>query len=542
MTIRSLLLISLIAIFGLLSSCTNGNETTKVMSFNIRYANPNDGINAWSNRHDLVYDFLNEQKPDIIGFQEALKIQVDQLSNELNAYSYVGAGRDDGKDSGEFTPIFYRKDKYDLLSSSHFWLSETPEVVGSKAWGAVLPRIVTWVQLQDKQNGYIFYVFNTHLSHVSAYARNESTILLLNKIKTIAGSAPVVLTGDFNATPEERMYTTMTNNWKGYKQLWDSRAVSFSDDEPFQQTFNGFNAETPTIVIDHIFVNGYFDVERFVTHKVLKDDVFISDHYPISSELSFRLNKREEQGKSLKLKQRVKQPIINIEGLCFYDSVQINIEPQGRNAKIFYTLNSDEPDTTAELYAGPILLKESTTIKAKSFRNNMYPSALVTQSLIRKRKNNAQLVEVIPMADEKYYSKDNKALFDNKNGNIDNLSDGSWVGFNGTDNDFLFDFKRPAKVSELYLSGLSQPAKWIVMPSKIEVKTSNDGIHYTSIATKKLNPSFDETQTTRFIEQLNFKAKARFVKIAVYNGGLLPPKHSGNGNPSWFFIDEMVLQ
>ncbi len=512
------------------------------MSFNIRYDNPQDGVNAWSNRKALVYEFLDEKRPDIIGFQEVLKSQLDQLSEQLTDYEYTGVGRDDGHDSGEFVPVFYAKEKFELLASSHFWLSETPEIAGSKSWGAVLPRIVTWLQLKDKTNGYIFYVFNTHFSHVSAFARNESAILLLNKIKTIAGQAPVILMGDFNAQPSERMYTTLTNNWEGYLQMWDTRYLPIESKDTNHQTFNGFDPETPEIVIDHIFTNGFFDIKSFTTHQVIKNNVFISDHYPIMAEFVFRHNRRSEQGPRKRLLQNAQVPIINPAQWCFYDSVLVEIRPQGAQSDIFYTLNGEQPDPSSALYKKALMIKESQTVKARSYTDNMYPSAIVSSTVIKKKQSKARLAEVVPEPDKKYFSKGYKALFDGKRGNDNDLSDGSWCGFNGTDNDFLFEFKQKSTVSELYVSALSQPAQWIVSPSKIEVRTSDDGIHFSKVATQDIQPVFNEATNERLLYHLPLKAAARYVKISIYNGGLLPESHSGNGNPSWFFIDEVILQ
>ncbi|MBS2210084.1 endonuclease/exonuclease/phosphatase family protein [Carboxylicivirga mesophila] len=542
MNLRILIILCIITVGGFLYFCSEEDRELQVMSFNVRYDNPADGINAWSNRKDMVYRFINEQQPDIIGFQEALKNQMDDLQGNLESYSHVGVGRNDGKESGEFVPVFYLKDKYELLASSHFWLSETPEIPGSRSWGAALPRIVTWVQLKERQNGYIFYVFNTHFSHVSAYARNESAILLVNKIKTIAGEAPVVLTGDFNAQPDERMYNTLTENWAGYHQLWDSRTLPIKETVESQQTFNGFNPETPEIVIDHIFINGFFNVQTFNTHQVTDNKVFISDHYPITARLSFRMNKREVQSEGKKLMQNAQMPIIEYEQLCFFDSTIINIKPQGQNATIFYTLEDEQPDSSCTQYQKPITLKSSGTIKARAFAKDMYPSHVATQTLIKRKPNDARLIEVIPEADEKYYSPNYQSLFDNKQGNPIKLDDGSWCGFNGTDTDFLYDFKKKVHLEEVYVSCLSQPSQWIVNPSKIEIRTSNDGINYQVVASKVLPTSFNESETEHMVVHLPFTAKASYVKVSVYNGGILPDTHSGRGNPSWTFIDELVVQ
>ncbi|WP_185969019.1 endonuclease/exonuclease/phosphatase family protein [Carboxylicivirga sp. M1479] len=512
------------------------------MSFNIRYDNPNDGINAWANRKALVYSFLKEATPDIIGFQEVMKHQLDDIQINLEQYHYVGAGRDDGKEKGEFTPVFYLKNKYELLASSYFWLSETPEIPGSVSWGATYPRIVSWVQLKDIQQGYIFYVFNTHFSHMSSYARNESTILLLKKMNTIASGAPLILTGDFNAQPNERMYTTMTENWQDFDQLWDSRELPLDNKPVSIQTYNGFNDETPEVVIDHIFVNGFFDAKHFNTYKVKEDGIYISDHYPIMADLSFRLNQREAQGAVKKLKQNTPAPLIEPQPLCFYDSSKVQISSQGSNTNIYYTLNGEIPDTSSALYNKAITIKNSGQLKARAFQHNMYPSATVSQQYIKKIPTKARLIEVIPQPDEQYFSGSYAALFDGQQGSIDQFNDKYWIGFNGTDNDFLFDFKQRSNIREVYLSCLSHPAKWVATPSMIEISISNDGITYKKIHTASYQASFDESQSQHHLLHMPFKARARYLKISVYNAGLLPATHSAKGNPSWLLIDELVVQ
>ena len=512
------------------------------MSFNIRYDNPRDGINSWDNRKDLIFPFLKEHKPDIIGFQEVLKNQYEQLQYELDDYNFVGAGREDGNSEGEFVPIFYLKEKYELLASSHFWLSENPEIIGSKSWGAALPRIVTWLQLKDQQNGYIFYVFNTHFSHVSSYARNKSALLLLNKIKTIAGEAPVILTGDFNAQPSEQMYTTLTENWTGYYPMWDSRNLSVPKANVNFQTFNGFKPETTDIVIDHIFVNGFFDVSAFTTFQIRKEDMFISDHYPLMAELSFRLQKRTKQTPRKKLMQSIASPQIVSKQIVFTDSLLVTIKPQGHHARIYYTLDGTEPDTSSLQYQKSLVLKQTGTLKARAFSPGMYPSKSVQKTFIRKGKKSPKLVDVTPKSDVEYSSPNYSALSDGLSGNHEHLKNGRWVGFNGTDVDFTYDFKRKTKLSTCHISTLSMPNKWIISPSKIEVKVSDDGINYRRIAHTTITPSFDTGKTEQHVHSLALKGYARYVKLSVFNGGLLPVSHNGHGNPSWMFIDEIVVQ
>lgn len=542
MNIRALHIVFIVVIGLLLFFCTNTEQGLKVMSFNIRYDNPGDGINAWNNRASLVFSFLNEQQADIIGFQEVQKHQLDQLSKELETYDYVGVGRDDGKEQGEFVPVFYNKNTYELLASSSFWLSETPEIAGSMSWGAVYPRVVTWVALKDKQRGYIFYVFNTHFSHVSAFARNKSSILLLNKINTIAGEAPVILCGDFNAQPSERMYKTITDNWTDHHQLRDSRLLPSIKTDTNQQTFNGFNSSTDKIVIDHIFVNGFFDVNSFKTSHIKKEHVYISDHYPIVADLSFRLNEKENEGEEKRLTQTTQTPIIIGDQLVFKDSLLIEIQTQGHLSEIYYSLDNTQPDTTSLLYSKPFYIDKSCVIKAVAIAENRYPSADVHQSFIKSTTKHYQLKEVLPEADNEYSLPNYKCLSDDKIGNISELRDGSWSSFNGVDVDFLFEMRQNKTINKVYISGLSKSEKWIVEPSKIELKTSNDGITYKTILQQEYSPSFDTNKVNRFVKELEMSSTAKFLKISIFNGGMLPASHNGSGNPSWLFIDEIVIQ
>jgi endonuclease/exonuclease/phosphatase family metal-dependent hydrolase len=134
------------------------------MTFNVRYDNPDDSLNSWLNRAKFICNFLNDEKPDLLGMQEVLVHQYEYLDSLLTGYSSVGVGRDDGAREGEMNPVFFRKDRFDLIRTRTFWLSDTPEVAGTKAWGANLPRIVTWVELSEKTTSEHFYFFNTHFA------------------------------------------------------------------------------------------------------------------------------------------------------------------------------------------------------------------------------------------------------------------------------------------------------------------------------------------------------------------------------------------
>ena len=169
------------------------------MTFNIRYDTPKDSMNSWEHRKDFAASYLPFYDLDICGMQETLVQQCQYLDSVLEDYSYIGVGRDDGKEKGEFSPIFYNHTRLKPLESGTFWLSESPAVPG-KAWDANLPRIVTWAKFKWKGRARSFYVFNTHFDHQGVIARRESATLLLTKVKEIAGDKNAIITGDFNTS------------------------------------------------------------------------------------------------------------------------------------------------------------------------------------------------------------------------------------------------------------------------------------------------------------------------------------------------------
>src|SRR5688572_23652685 len=157
----------------------------RVMSFNIRYDEPRDGENAWPNRKKLVATLIRLHQVDLIGVQEALKGQLDDLSELIPEYAWIGVGRTDGKLGGEFSAILFRKNRFAMLETATFWLSETPHIP-SKGWDAAFPRIVTWAKFSDKQTQRVFFHFNTHFDHRGTRAREESGRLLLRRIDVLA--------------------------------------------------------------------------------------------------------------------------------------------------------------------------------------------------------------------------------------------------------------------------------------------------------------------------------------------------------------------
>jgi endonuclease/exonuclease/phosphatase family metal-dependent hydrolase len=262
-------------------------DTVKVMTFNIRCGScekPED-VNNWKNREYLAAKVIKENNPDLIGLQEAEKFQIDVLINLLENYNWVGAGRDDGKNAGEFTAIFYKKDKFTEEESSTFWLSETPDVP-SKDWDAALNRTATYIKLKNKISGNEFYLFNTHFDHIGDTARIESAKLMLNKIENIGEDLPVVLTGDFNTIPDSDPYKIIVNGNENSFHLFDTSQLSQTPHYGGISTFNGFGKTMDMgRTIDYIFVN---DKIKVLTHGVITttyDNHYPSDHYPVISEI-----------------------------------------------------------------------------------------------------------------------------------------------------------------------------------------------------------------------------------------------------------------
>ena len=255
-----------------------------IISFNIRYNTESDGVNAWPNRVEMVTGLLRFHEADIFGLQEALYEQVDDIENEFGNYKWIGVGRDDGKNKGEFCPIFYNKSKFILLKHGNFWLSETPEKPGL-GWDAACNRIVTWGKLQSKVTGKQFLVFNTHFDHRGVLARKNSAIMLRNKIEemTYNKNLPVILTGDFNLTPDELPISLLK------KYLSDSRDISKEPPYGPTGTYNGFKIDADLDRrIDYIFVYGNIKVLKYAALSDSKNKRFPSDHLPVFARVQLK--------------------------------------------------------------------------------------------------------------------------------------------------------------------------------------------------------------------------------------------------------------
>jgi len=263
------------------------SQELNVMTFNIRYNNKNDSLNAWPYRKDNAASQVKFHNVHILGVQEALHDQMMDLSRSLTKYKYTGVGRDDGKTKGEYSAIFYDTTRLKLIESSTFWLSLTPEVPGSKGWDADITRIVTWARFKDNISKKIFFVFNTHFDHIGQEARRESAKLIKRRVKEIAGNNPVIITGDFNSHPsDEPIKILMDENDKD--KFIDTKAVSITPHYGPLGTFNGFaSKERDNEPIDFIFIKGKWKVLQHATLSQTWGGRFSSDHFPVFAKLSF---------------------------------------------------------------------------------------------------------------------------------------------------------------------------------------------------------------------------------------------------------------
>lgn len=261
-----------------------GQESLSVMSYNVRYdealfsqASPKE--TDWAKRKEAQVALIGFHAPDVVGMQEPHLHQVRFFAEKLPGYDWIGVGREDGREEGEYNPIFYRKDRLQLLASGTFWLSETPNQP-SRSWDAGYTRICTWAKFEAKADSTVFLVFNTHFDSKGQEARLESAQLINRKIAEMAGAMPVIVMGDLNFTPENPAYTAM-----GADGLGDSRSLSLSPPYGPEGTFNGFRfGEIPQNRIDYLFVNGV----KVLKHGALTDNLgpnYPSDHLPVLVEL-----------------------------------------------------------------------------------------------------------------------------------------------------------------------------------------------------------------------------------------------------------------
>ena len=279
-----------IVICSVLMACSakdnTKNQDVVVMSFNMRYDNPNDGDNRWNNRKDIVAQTITDAQTDIVGTQELLHNQLNDLKSLLPNYRFIGTAREDGISKGEYSAIIYKNESFDLLDSGSFWISETPEEVGSKGWDGACERIATWAILSQPHNDQELFILNTHLDHMGVEARRQGVALLLSRIQTLAGDRPIIVTGDFNATPQSDVILQIL----GSGQLQHAKDIAKAI-KGESWTFDDFGRldTLKRSFIDYIFVNDSIEVK---SHEVLPittiDGRHLSDHAPVKAILTIK--------------------------------------------------------------------------------------------------------------------------------------------------------------------------------------------------------------------------------------------------------------
>jgi endonuclease/exonuclease/phosphatase family metal-dependent hydrolase len=271
--------------YFLILSVSFGQKALNIMSFNIRYSTLRDSANAWLYRKDKAASQIQFHEAQIVGLQEALHEQVMDLKARLPQFAHVGVARDDGKTKGEYSCILYDSTRFKVLESTTFWLSETPTVAGSKSWDAAITRIVTWAKFKDLQSKKTFYFFNTHFDHIGKVARRESAKMLLAAVQRIAGKEVAIITGDFNAKPQDEPIQVLLNS---ANRVLDTKALSKTPHYGPTGTFNGFgpkeNSDEP---IDYIFVNRPIEVLQHATLSQTWAGLFSSDHFPVFAQLKW---------------------------------------------------------------------------------------------------------------------------------------------------------------------------------------------------------------------------------------------------------------
>lgn len=277
----------LLALALLFISC---NETKKidlnVMSFNIRLDTPADSMNNWQYRKDVAAQIVKNEKADIFGTQEVLVNQLNDLKSRLPEYNTIGVGRTNGKEEGEFCAIFYKKDRFKEIESGNFWLSETPEVPGAKGWDAACERIATWAILEDIDSKKQFFYVNTHLDHMGQVARQEGVTLLLDRAAAYSKGLPVIMTGDFNATPDSEVIKHVIDK-SNPNHLVHTKDIAETK-SGLEGTFHDYG-KIPVEkreFIDYIFVSPSIKVHSHSVVPEKLDDIYISDHSIVSAHIT----------------------------------------------------------------------------------------------------------------------------------------------------------------------------------------------------------------------------------------------------------------
>jgi len=271
-------------LFLLFAAAALAAEPVRVMSFNVRNSNAQDGADAWPKRTELFFATIAAFGPDLIGFQEVLANQHDAITARMPEYGFSGVARDDGKRKGEWSCIGYRKARYTLVAEGNFWLSETPEAVGSKSWDAALTRICSWVRLRETATGKEFVYANTHFDHVGKIARAEASRVISERVSVIAAGVPALLTGDLNINEDNPAYAVFVKPTVPGAIRWiDSFREVTPKRGPDEVSFHAFKGGTKGSRIDFIFHTDHWTATEAAIDRTSKDGHYPSDHYPVTA-------------------------------------------------------------------------------------------------------------------------------------------------------------------------------------------------------------------------------------------------------------------
>jgi endonuclease/exonuclease/phosphatase family metal-dependent hydrolase len=281
------ILLNILIVVSLISCKPSAELDFSVMTYNVRYGLADDGENSWEYRKDNLVSLIKKHNPDFLGTQEGLPFQIDHINSALPDHNFIGENRD-GKGKGEYSAIFYNQLKYNVVEQHTFWLSPTPNTV-SKGWDAAYPRICTYGLFKDKNSNTQFWVINTHLDHVGVLAREQSVVLILNKIKEInTENLPLVFMGDLNVEPESKPIKILKTKLKDSKDI----NIEGNTIKP-DGTFNAFQFNVPvTKRIDYIFIskNNKLKVKKYEVLNDSNDSKYPSDHLPVYVELTTNTN------------------------------------------------------------------------------------------------------------------------------------------------------------------------------------------------------------------------------------------------------------
>jgi endonuclease/exonuclease/phosphatase family metal-dependent hydrolase len=258
----------------------------RILSFNIRYINSGDqGERTWLARRDQVGQVIREDKADLIGLQEAFRSMLDDVAVRVPGYQEIGVGREDGKEKGEYAAILVRKERFEVMESGTFWLSDTPEVPNSRTWKNQVTRICTWAKLRERTTGRVLHFYNTHLDHESQEAREKGLALIVTHLSGRRNGEPFVITGDFNAAENNPVFAELRSGPLPVVDTW--REIHPSAPAAGSGTLSLFTGRRDTARIDYVLVpEGCRVMDAEIVHRS-REGIHPSDHYPVRATVEF---------------------------------------------------------------------------------------------------------------------------------------------------------------------------------------------------------------------------------------------------------------